>query len=90
MFLSVDGGGAGLRFAITTGGNGAEQQLTGGGLLPLNTWSHVAVTLSGNTGAALPRRQPGGDQPQHDAAPGRAGQTPPTTGSAAPSGRTRR
>jgi Alpha-L-arabinofuranosidase B, catalytic/Alpha-L-arabinofuranosidase B (ABFB) domain/Concanavalin A-like lectin/glucanases superfamily/Lamin Tail Domain/NPCBM-associated, NEW3 domain of alpha-galactosidase len=50
MFLSVDGGGAGLRFAITTTGNGAEQQLTGGGQLPLNTWSHVAVTLSGNTG----------------------------------------
>ena len=50
MFLSVDGGGAGLRFAITTGSNGAEQQLTGGGQLPLNTWSHVAVTLSGTTG----------------------------------------
>jgi hypothetical protein len=50
MFMSVNAGGAGLRFAITTGGNGAEQQLTGGGQLPLNTWSHVAVTLSGTTG----------------------------------------
>jgi hypothetical protein len=50
MFLTVDGGGSGLRFAITKSGNGAEQQLTGGGQLPLNTWSHVAVTLSGNTG----------------------------------------
>jgi len=50
MFLTVDGGGAGLRFAITNTGNGNEQRLTGGGLLPLNTWSHVAVTLSGNTG----------------------------------------
>jgi hypothetical protein len=50
MFMSVNGGGSGLRFAITTGSNGAEQQLTGGGQLPLNTWSHVAVTLSGTTG----------------------------------------
>ncbi|WP_051807856.1 arabinofuranosidase catalytic domain-containing protein [Actinoplanes subtropicus] len=50
MFLTVNGGGNGLRFAITGGGNGVEQQLTGGGQLPLNTWSHVAVTLSGTTG----------------------------------------
>ncbi|MGY2875054.1 hypothetical protein ACVW00_002244 [Marmoricola sp. URHA0025 HA25] len=50
MFLTVDGGGSGLRFAVTKTGNGAEQQLTGGGQLPLNTWSHVAVTLTGNTG----------------------------------------
>jgi hypothetical protein len=50
MFLTVNGGGSGLRFGITTGGNGAEQDLTGGGQLPLGTWSHVAVTLSGTTG----------------------------------------
>ena len=50
MFLTVNAGGAGLRFAITTGGGGAEQRLTGGGQLPLNTWSHVAVTLAGTTG----------------------------------------
>lgn len=50
MFLTVDGGGSGLRFAVTKSGNGAEQQLTGGGQLPVNTWSHVAVTLTGNTG----------------------------------------
>src|SRR5262249_23920176 len=50
MFMTINAGGAGLRFAITTGGGGAEQQLTGGGRLPLNTWSHVAVTLSGTTG----------------------------------------
>ena len=48
MFLTVDGGGSGLRFDI--GSNGAAQQLTGGGQLPLNTWSHVAVTLTGTTG----------------------------------------
>ena len=50
MFMTVNAGGAGFRYAITTNGNGAEQQLTGGGVLPLNTWSHVAVTLSGTTG----------------------------------------
>ncbi|NMO53803.1 alpha-N-arabinofuranosidase [Actinoplanes sp. TBRC 11911] len=50
MFMTVNGGGAGLRFGTTTNGNGAEQDLTGGGHLPLNTWSHVAMTLSGTTG----------------------------------------
>ncbi|GGK81452.1 hypothetical protein GCM10012284_14340 [Mangrovihabitans endophyticus] len=50
MFLTVNAAGNGLRFAITTDGNGAEQTLTGGGHLPLNTWSHVAVTLAGTTG----------------------------------------
>jgi hypothetical protein len=49
MFLTINSGG-GPRFAITTGGGGAEQQVTStAGQLPLNTWSHVAVTLSGNT-----------------------------------------
>jgi hypothetical protein len=50
MFLTLSAGGGPLRFAITTSGNGAEQQLTAPGTLPLNTWSHVAVTLSGTTG----------------------------------------
>jgi hypothetical protein len=50
MFMTINAGGAGLRFAITNSGGGAEQQLTGGGHLPLNQWSHVAVTVSGNTG----------------------------------------
>ena len=50
MFLTLSAGGGPLRFAITTSGNGAEQQLTAPSTLPLNTWSHVAVTLSGTTG----------------------------------------
>jgi Alpha-L-arabinofuranosidase B, catalytic/Alpha-L-arabinofuranosidase B (ABFB) domain/Concanavalin A-like lectin/glucanases superfamily/Lamin Tail Domain len=50
MFLTMSAGGGPLRFAITTNGNGSEQQLTAPGTLPLNTWSHVAVTLSGTTG----------------------------------------
>ena len=48
MFLAVSAGN-GPRFAITTTGNGAEQQLNRPGQLPLNTWTHLAVTLSGNT-----------------------------------------
>jgi Concanavalin A-like lectin/glucanases superfamily len=50
MFLTVNSG-SGLRFSITTGGSGGpEQQINYPGTLPLNTWSHVVVTLSGDTG----------------------------------------
>jgi hypothetical protein len=49
MFLTVNAGSA-PRFAITTSGSGGEQRLNATSALPLNTWSHVAVTLSGNTG----------------------------------------
>ncbi|MFJ3672809.1 beta-L-arabinofuranosidase domain-containing protein [Streptomyces sp. NPDC090106] len=38
------------RFAITTSGAGGEQGLNGTAALPLNQWSHLAVTLSGGTG----------------------------------------
>ncbi|WP_405923570.1 beta-L-arabinofuranosidase domain-containing protein [Streptomyces sp. NBC_00035] len=38
------------RFAITTGGAGGEQGLNGTAALPLNQWSHLAVTLAGSTG----------------------------------------
>jgi hypothetical protein len=51
MFLTVSAGGGPARFAITTGGGGAEQQINApAGQLPLNTWTHLAVTLSGTTG----------------------------------------
>jgi hypothetical protein len=49
MFLTVNAG-AGPRFAITTSGGGAEQRLSRSGQLPLNVWTHLAVTLSGTTG----------------------------------------
>ncbi|NUS15085.1 MAG: glycosylase [Streptomyces sp.] len=49
MFLTVSAGGAGARFAITTGGSQAEQQITAADPLPTG-WTHVAVTLSGGTG----------------------------------------
>ncbi|WP_237163150.1 DUF5695 domain-containing protein [Paenibacillus sp. BIHB 4019] len=49
MFLTPRAGGSGLRFAITSSGNGAEQQLNATAL-PTGVWKHVAVTLSGTTG----------------------------------------
>ena len=58
MFLTLSAGGGPVRFAITTSGNGAEQQLNAPGNLPLNTWSHVAVTLSGGTGTLYIDGQP--------------------------------
>jgi hypothetical protein len=51
MFLTPRNGvTGGIRFAITTGSFGSEQQLTGSSALPAATWSHVAVTLSNTTG----------------------------------------
>jgi hypothetical protein len=51
MFLTPQNGSTGaVRFAITTSGNGSEQQITGSSALPTGTWTHVAVTKSGNTG----------------------------------------
>ena len=73
MFLTVDGGGAGLRFATTTGSG--EQQLTGGGQLPLNTWSHVAVTLSGTTGTLYLNGTPVATNPNMTLHPSSLGNT---------------
>jgi hypothetical protein len=49
MFLAPTAGSA-IRFAITTSGNGAEQQINGASALSTGAWHHVAVTHSGNTG----------------------------------------
>nr|WP_233566685.1 DUF5695 domain-containing protein [Cohnella endophytica] len=49
MFLAPRAGGSGLRFAITTSGNGSEQQLNAP-VLTTGSWTHVAVTLTGSTG----------------------------------------
>lgn len=40
----------GPRFAITVDGASAEQRIDAATQLPLDTWSHVAVTLGGGTG----------------------------------------
>jgi hypothetical protein len=51
MFLTVSAGGTNNpRFAITVSGNGDEQRLDAPDPLPLSTWTHLAVTLSGATG----------------------------------------
>ncbi|MFC5468014.1 DUF5695 domain-containing protein [Cohnella suwonensis] len=50
MFLSPQPGAAGLRFAITTNGNGSEQQISSTTAFPTGVWKHVAVTISGSTG----------------------------------------
>jgi hypothetical protein len=49
MFLTPRAGGTNLpRFAITTGSG--EQVINSNTAIAANTWTHVAVTLSGNTG----------------------------------------
>ncbi len=39
-----------MRFAVRTPSVTTEQTITASAALPLNTWTHVAVTLSGSTG----------------------------------------
>ncbi len=49
MYLTASDGSA-VQFAITNSGNWADQKLTGSAKLTQNAWSHVVITLSGNTG----------------------------------------
>ena len=49
MFLSPNSGSATLRFAITSAGNGQEQQVNTTSTLPTGSWQHIAVTLSAST-----------------------------------------
>ncbi len=51
MFLSPKGSAGVVRFAITTNSGVGEQAIVGTAALPVGVWTHVAVTLSGATGA---------------------------------------
>lgn len=50
MYLASRNGSGVPRFAITDSGAGGEQGLNGTAALPLDQWSHLAVTISGTTG----------------------------------------
>jgi hypothetical protein len=75
MFLTLHAGGTGPRFAITTQGGGAEQQISSPTPVPLNTWTHVAVTLSGNTGTLYINGTAVGTNPNMTLRPSNLGNT---------------
>jgi hypothetical protein len=50
MFLVPRSGSGTARYAITTGGAGAEQRIDAPAALPAGVWTHVAVTHTGNLG----------------------------------------
>ncbi|ELS51377.1 beta-L-arabinofuranosidase domain-containing protein [Streptomyces viridochromogenes] len=50
MYLAARNAGGVPRFAITTSGPGGEQGLDGTAALPLDQWSHLAVTIADGTG----------------------------------------
>ena len=50
LFLTPRANGGKMRFAITTSGNGNEQQIDAPAAMPTNSWCHVAVTLDGAKG----------------------------------------
>jgi hypothetical protein len=47
MFITTDGDV--LRYAVTTGGHSAEEDLLTSGTLPINLWQHLAVTQAAAT-----------------------------------------
>ena len=75
MFLAVNSG-AGLRFAITTGGPNAEQRINATSVLPVGQWSLVTVTLSGTTGTMYVDGQVVGTNPNMTVHPAALGATP--------------
>lgn len=50
LFLTPRSGAGTARFAITTGGAGAEQRIDAPAALPVGAWTHVAVTQVGDLG----------------------------------------
>ncbi len=55
------------RFAITTIGEEGEQILDGIEPLPIDEWTHIAVTRSGNTGTLYIDGVPVATEPRDDA-----------------------
>jgi DUF1680 family protein len=62
MFLTPRAGVTGNvpRFAITVGGSGEEQRISGTAALPAGQWVHLAVTLAGPVGTLYVDGQPAG------------------------------
>jgi DUF1680 family protein len=50
LFLTPRSGSGTARFAVTTGGAGAEQRIDAPAALPSGQWTHLAVTLGGAAG----------------------------------------
>ena len=50
MFLSPNASGSALIFAITGSGGGSQEQRLETNGLPIGQWTHIAVTINGNTG----------------------------------------
>ena len=50
VFLTPRSSAGTARFAITTGGAGAEQRINAPTALPTGAWTHLAVTQTGNLG----------------------------------------
>ncbi|MEJ2649809.1 MAG: LamG domain-containing protein [Sedimentisphaerales bacterium] len=50
MFLTEEASTGNIRFAVTIGGSGAEEQINGSSPVATGSWQHVAVTLSQTEG----------------------------------------
>jgi autotransporter-associated beta strand protein len=76
MFLTPSNGATRkLRFAISTSGGSGEQIIESPSALPVGTWTHVAVTLSGKTGTLYVNGSPVGTNHSMTLSPSSLGAT---------------